>query len=45
MRHLFPQETVYFLEVAGFRKVDFYPFLSIRRDLSERDWNMMVVGM
>ena len=44
MRYLFPQETRYFLEVAGFTDVDFYPFLKLETPLTERDWNMMVVG-
>jgi len=44
MRFLFPQEIKYFLEVAGFNKVDFYPFLELNRNLSEKDWNIMVVG-
>lgn len=44
MRFLFPQEIRYFLEVAGFEMVSFYPFLNLDRDLTERDWNMMVVG-
>lgn len=44
MRFLFPQEICYFLEVAGFKKVDFYPFLELNSGLSENDWNMMVVG-
>ena len=44
IRFLFPQEARYFLEVAGFEKVDFYPFLQTDRALTEKDWNMMVVG-
>ena len=44
MRFLFPQEIKYFLEVAGFRRIEFYPFLEIDRELTENDWNMMVVG-
>lgn len=44
MRFLFPQEIKYFLEVAGFQKVDIYPFLGLDRELTEEDWNMMVVG-
>jgi hypothetical protein len=44
MRFLFPQETKYFLEVAGFKKVDFYPFLESDREITEKDWNMMVVA-
>ncbi|MDI6891226.1 MAG: class I SAM-dependent methyltransferase [Thermodesulfovibrionales bacterium] len=37
MRFLFPQEIKYFLEVAGFEKVDFYPFLEIDREGLEYD--------
>lgn len=44
MRFLFPQEIRYFLEVAGFEEVDFYPFLEMDRALIEKDWNMIVVG-
>jgi len=44
MRFLFPQEIKYFLEVAGFVKIEFYPFLDLDRNLTENDWNMMVVG-
>ncbi|MEW6621509.1 MAG: class I SAM-dependent methyltransferase [bacterium] len=44
MRFIFPQEIKYFLEVAGFKKVEFYPFLEIKKELTEKDWNMMVVG-
>lgn len=44
MRFLFPQETRYFLEVAGFESVDLYPFLKWATLLTEKDWNMMVVG-
>ena len=45
MRFLFPQEIRYFLEVAGFDKVDFYPFLELDRELTVKDWNMMVVAL
>ncbi len=44
MRFLFPQETKYFLEVAGFHSVDLYPFLDVDMPLTDKDWNMMVVG-
>jgi SAM-dependent methyltransferase len=44
MRFLFPQETRYFLEVAGFKSTDLYPFLKLDTPLTEKDWNMMVVG-
>lgn len=42
LRFLFSQEIKYFLEVAGFAQIDFYPFLELKRKLSEKDWNMMV---
>jgi SAM-dependent methyltransferase len=45
MRFFFPQEIRYFLEAAGFEKVNFYPFLEINRGLTEKDWNMTVVGV
>lgn len=44
MRFLFPQEIRYFLEVARFEEVEFFPFLKLDRTLTESDWNMMVVG-
>jgi len=44
MRFLFPQEIRYFLEVAGFKNVDFYPFLNLNRPVEEKDWNIMVAG-
>jgi SAM-dependent methyltransferase len=44
MRFLFPQEIRYFLEVARFHSVDFYPFLDIKGQLTEQDWNMTVIG-
>jgi SAM-dependent methyltransferase len=43
MRYFFPQEIRYFLEVAGFTSVDFYPFLKLDKPLAENDWNMLVV--
>jgi len=44
MRFFFPQEVAYFLEAAGFRKVDFYPCFDLSRELTERDWNMTVIA-
>ncbi len=44
MRFLFPMETRYFLEVAGFKDVDLFPFLKLDALLTKKDWNMMVVG-
>lgn len=44
MRFFFSQEIKYFLEVAGFKSVDFYPFLELNRGLTENDWNMMMTA-
>ncbi|NTW59096.1 MAG: class I SAM-dependent methyltransferase [Nitrospirae bacterium] len=43
MRFFFPQEIRYFLEVAGFKAVDLYPFLKLDTPLTDKDWNMMAV--
>lgn len=44
MRFLFPQEIKYFLEVAGFKKIEFCPFLELEKPLTEHDWNMTVIA-
>lgn len=44
MRFLFPQEIKYFLEVAGFRKIEFCPFLELEKPLTELDWNMAIIA-
>jgi ubiquinone/menaquinone biosynthesis C-methylase UbiE len=44
MRFLFPQEIKYFLEVAGFNKIKFCPFLELEKPLTEHDWNMTVIA-
>lgn len=44
MRFLFPQEIKYFLEVAGFKKIAFCPFLELEKQLTENDWNMTVIA-
>jgi SAM-dependent methyltransferase len=44
MRFLFPQEIKYFLEVAGFKKIEFCPFLELQKPLTEHDWNMTVIA-
>ncbi len=44
MRFLFPQEIKYFLETAGFKKIEFFPFLEPKRQLTEQDWNMFVTA-
>lgn len=45
MRYFFSQEIKYFLEVAGFKKVEFCPFLKLGKPLTERSWNMQVVAV
>jgi len=44
MRFFFPLEIKHYLELAGFKKIDFYPFLKFSRKLTENDWNMLVVA-
>ena len=44
MRFLFPQEIKYFLEVAGFKKIQFCPFLELEKPLTEHNWNMAVIA-
>jgi len=44
MRFLFPQEIKYFLEVAGFEKVEFCPFLELKNPLTKHHWNMTVIA-
>lgn len=44
MRFLFPQEIIYFLEIAGFSKIEFCPFLKLEEPLTENDWNMAVIA-
>ncbi|GAI41761.1 unnamed protein product, partial [marine sediment metagenome] len=44
MRFLYPLEIKYFLEVAGFNKIEFCPFLELERQLSNNDWNMTVIA-
>lgn len=44
MRYFFPQEMAYFLQVAGFDRVDFFPFMNVHGKLDESVWNMTVVG-
>lgn len=44
MRFLFPQEIKYFLEVAGFKEIEFCPFLEFGKLLTEDDWNMTVIA-
>lgn len=44
MRFLFPQEIKYFLEVAGFKRIEFCPFLELEKPLTEHNWNMTVIA-
>jgi SAM-dependent methyltransferase len=44
MRFFFPQEIKYFLEVAGFKTVEFCPFLELGKPLSELNWSMTVIA-
>ena len=43
-RFFFPQEIKYFLEEAGFKKIDIYPFLETGRRITASDWNMAVAA-
>jgi SAM-dependent methyltransferase len=44
MRYLFPMETKYFLETAGFRNIGLNPFMEMERELTPGDWNMLVTA-
>ena len=44
MRYFFPDEIRSFLETAGFPDIYIYPFLDMHRPLTDKDWNMLVVG-
>jgi SAM-dependent methyltransferase len=44
MRYFFPQEIRSFLASAGFSDIGLYPFPDMHRPLSEKDWNILVVG-
>jgi len=44
VRFFFPQEISRYLELAGFAKVAHYPFFNMRKCLTDRDWNMIVVA-
>ena len=44
MRFLFAQEITHYLESSGFQPVKMYPFMKLDRGLTERDWNMTVIG-
>ena len=45
MRYLFPMETKYFLETAGFTDIGLYPFEDMERELTSNDWNMLVTAV
>jgi len=44
MRFLFREELELFLEKAGFDSIEFHPFMEPDRELSDSDWNMVVVA-
>ena len=44
MRFFFPLEIDYFLKKAGFSEVHIFPFGDISRELTVKDWNMLVVA-
>ena len=44
MRFLFPQEIAHYLESSGFQPLKMCPFMKLDRGLTERDWNMTVIG-
>ena len=43
VRYFFPREVEYYLEVAGFKQVDFCPFMKLNQKLDESVWNMTVI--
>jgi len=43
-RFLFPQETAYFLEVAGFDNIQFSSFMDEKSSLTNSDFYMSVIG-
>lgn len=44
MRYFFPQEMAYYLQIAGFDQINFFPFMNICGKLDESVWNMTVAG-
>ena len=44
MRFLFPQETVHYLNEAGFKLLRWCPFMEFDRLPTERDWNVAVIA-
>lgn len=44
MRYLFPQEIDYFLTVAGFKDVEFCPFLRLEEEINDFCWNFAVMA-
>ncbi len=44
VRFFYPQEIAYFLEVAGFSEISFYPFMNLDSKLDGSVWDMTVIG-
>ena len=44
IRFFFPREISYFLEVAGFSRINFCPFMDVEGKLDESVWNMTVIA-
>lgn len=44
MRFLFPLEIKNFLDIAGFERIKFCPFLELEKSLTEHNWNMTVIA-
>jgi SAM-dependent methyltransferase len=44
LRFLFAQEIVHYLQEAGLEVKGLCPFMRLREDLSERDWNFTVIA-
>jgi SAM-dependent methyltransferase len=44
MRFLFREELSSFLKESGFDRIEFHPFMEPERELSDSDWNMLVVA-
>lgn len=45
VRFWFPQEIKYYLEVAGFRKINLCPLLGLNKQLTEHDWYMTAAAL
>lgn len=44
MRFFFPQEIQYFLSKTGFQLLAIFPFLTFKKKVTEKDWNIMVIA-